>query len=132
MYASGIVILNGLYSVLSNQMFQLAMHCGMNVRISISTLVYRKALHLSQTALGETAPGKVVNLLSNDVSRFDYASMFLNAIWESPIITIMITSLVWLEIGVVGIIGVLTVLSVVPFMSEILRYTLSLLHFPLK
>lgn len=119
MYAGGIVTLNGLYAVLSNQIFQLSLHCGMAVRVSVSTLVYRKALHLSQTALGETAPGKVVNLLSNDVSRFDYASMFLNALWESPIIAIIITALVWLEIGLVGMIGIVTVLSIVPFMSEI-------------
>lgn len=56
-----------------------------------------QSLRLSQTALGETAPGKVVNLLSNDVSRFDMISLLLNTLWTAPVLSIIVTCLLWRE-----------------------------------
>lgn len=76
-----------------------------------------QALRLSQTALGETAPGKVVNLLSNDVNRFDWVTMFLNSMWTAPLLTLIVGILLWIEIGVAGMIGIVIVFIVVPIQS---------------
>lgn len=70
-------------------------------------------LRLSQTALGETASGKVVNLLSNDVSRFDMMSLCLNVLWTAPVLTTIVAYLLWLEIGVSGLAGIVVILAVV-------------------
>lgn len=40
---------------------------------------------MSQVSVGEVAGGKLVNLLSNDVARFDYGFMFLHYLWVVPI-----------------------------------------------
>lgn len=77
-----------------------------------------KALRLSQTALGETASGKVTNLLSNDVNRFDQASYFLNSLWISPLLTIIIGCLLWNEVGIAGIVGIVVILTIVPVLSK--------------
>lgn len=87
------------------------------------SLIYRKALRLSQTALGETSPGKMVNLLSNDVCRIDWALYFYNFIWISPLLTVIVTFLVWFHIGLAGLIGIVVVLTTVPMLSK------RLLHF---
>ncbi|XP_018579794.1 probable multidrug resistance-associated protein lethal(2)03659 isoform X2 [Anoplophora glabripennis] len=58
---------------------------GMRVRIACCSLVYRKLLKLSQASLGQTAAGQLVNLLSNDVQRFDQASIYLHYIWLMPL-----------------------------------------------
>lgn len=93
----------------------------MKARVAVTSLIYRKALRLSQTALGETSTGKLVNLLSNDVNRFDWATLFVNALWASPILTIIVACLVWIEVKFAGLIGISVVLSIVPFLSKILK-----------
>ncbi|XP_055304324.1 ATP-binding cassette subfamily C member 4-like [Sitodiplosis mosellana] len=117
LYASGILILNAINTILFNQFFLISSHNGMKTRVAVCSLIYRKALRLSQTALGETAPGKVVNLLSNDVNRFDWVTMFLNSMWTAPLLTLIVGALLWAEIGVAGLIGILIVFIVVPIQS---------------
>lgn len=60
----------------------------------------------------------MVNLLSNDVTRFDYASMLLNSMWTAPLLTIIVAILLWIEIGIPGIIGIMIVFVVVPIQSK--------------
>lgn len=89
---------------------------AMRVRVAISSLIYRKALRLSQKALTETAPGKLVNLLSNDLNRFQ-TFVFLHPLWISPMVAIIGTYLLWREIQWAGIIGVAVILFFTPIQS---------------
>lgn len=116
-YASGILLLNGLYALFGNHSQHIAFHNGMKVRIAICSLIYRKALRLSHTALGETSAGKVVNLLSNDVNRFDWATFFVNTLWVAPLLTFIAGCLMWSKVGVAGLVGILVVFSIVPMLS---------------
>lgn len=77
-------------------------------------LYFSQALRLSKTALGETTVGQIVNLLSNDVNRFDTVVIFLNYLWIGPLQTILVTYFLWQEIGVSSIIGVAILLMVIP------------------
>lgn len=74
-----------------------------------------QALRLSKTALGKTTAGEVVNLLSNDVNRFDSVVIFLNYLWIGPLQTIVIMYFLWQEIGAVSIVGVGLLLLIIPF-----------------
>lgn len=121
LYAVAIVVLTGINAILVNQFFVLAMHNGMKVRVSVCSIIYRKSLRLSQTALGQTAPGKVVNLLSNDVNRFDIVSLFLNAMWTAPLLALISGYLLWVEVGWAGMIGIAVVFVVVPIQSKFAR-----------
>ncbi|XP_055306876.1 ATP-binding cassette sub-family C member 4-like [Sitodiplosis mosellana] len=116
-YAVGILTLNALNAILSNHIMFISFHYGLKVRVAVCSLIYRKSLRLSQTALGETAPGKVANLLSNDVNRFDQFSYFLNSLWISPLLTVIVGCLLWHEVGVAGIFGIAVVLTIVPILS---------------
>lgn len=77
-----------------------------------------QVLRLSQTALGATASGKVVNLLSNDVSRFDMMTLLLNTLWTAPVLSIIVTILLWREIGGAGLAGIFVILIVVIIQSK--------------
>lgn len=80
--------------------------------------LFEQSLRLSQAALGETSPGKIVNLLSNDVSRFELLSLCLNGMWLSPLITIVIAGLLWNDIGFAGLIGIAIIFIVVTIQSK--------------
>lgn len=122
-YAGGIVAMNGLSALVINQFFIGGFHNGMKVRVAVCSIIYRKALRLSQTALGETAIGKVVNLLSNDVNRFDLVSMFIHSMWTAPLMSIIVGYLLFIEVGWAGMIGIAMVFIVVPIQCEYIYTT---------
>lgn len=95
-----------------------AFHNGMKLRVAVCSVIYRKALRLSRTALGDTAPGKVVNLLSNDVSRFDIVSIFVHSMWTAPLLAVIVGILLWNEIQWAGLVGIAVVFFVVPIQCE--------------
>lgn len=81
--------------------------------------LFMQALRLSHKALNETAPGKIVNLLSNDVNRFDAILNVLHPLWASPLMTIVASYILWVETRWAGMIGLFVVLLIVPIQSEL-------------
>ncbi|KAL0104958.1 hypothetical protein PUN28_016534 [Cardiocondyla obscurior] len=116
-YGAGICIATGMYVISGNQTIFGAYHVGAKVRVAVCSVVYRKALRLSKTALGETAPGKVVNLVANDVNRFDYVSILIHYMWSAPLSTLIVAYILYQEVGFAGLIGIAAVFVVVPFQS---------------
>lgn len=88
------------------------------VRAAVCGLMYKKSLRLSQTALHDTSPGKFVNLLSNDVGRFQLVSYSMHSLWVSPIITALALYFLWLEIQWAAVFGSIVIFTVVPLQSE--------------
>lgn len=84
--------------------------------------IISQILRLSKSAQGKTAAGQVVNLLSNDVNRFDFVTLYLHFVWITPIQTLVITYFIWEAVGWSALIGVLAIfLQTVPVQSKFLR-----------
>ncbi|KAL7292212.1 hypothetical protein TKK_0014165 [Trichogramma kaykai] len=98
----------------TNHVLFMAAHLGGRIRVAVCSLVYRKALKLSKTALGETAPGKIVNLVANDVNRFEWVMTFIHIMWSGPISTIIVAYILYSEAGYAGLIGIAVLMSTVP------------------
>jgi hypothetical protein len=64
------------------------LNLGLKIRIAACSLIYRKSLRLSKSALINTTSGQVVNLLSNDVGRFELITMFCHYLWVGPVETL--------------------------------------------
>lgn len=116
-YAGLILGLSIVGAICVNQFMVKSFFNGMKVRLATCSLIYRKALKLSNTALGNTSVGKVVNLLSNDVSRFDIVSVFIHSMWIAPLLTIIVGVLLYREVGYAGLIGMLVIAIVTPIQS---------------
>ncbi|XP_060851388.1 probable multidrug resistance-associated protein lethal(2)03659 [Rhopalosiphum padi] len=113
-YASGL-LLNMLANILLFHYSQMEMgHLGMKIRVACCSAIYKKALRLSKTSLGKTTIGQVVNLLSNDVNRFDIAFIFIHFLWVGPLQTIVVTYFLWQELGVSSLVGVAIFLVFIP------------------
>ncbi|XP_011635936.1 probable multidrug resistance-associated protein lethal(2)03659 isoform X3 [Pogonomyrmex barbatus] len=116
-YGAGICITIGMNVISGNQAIFDAFHVGAKVRIAVCSVVYRKALRLSKTALGETAPGKVVNLMANDVNRFDLVSILIHHMWSAPLSTLIVAYILYQNVGYAGLIGIVAIFIVVPIQS---------------
>lgn len=115
---AGAVILCSALTVLSVHPFMLSqLHVGMKLRVAMCSMIYRKALKLSKTALGDTTAGQVVNLLSNDVGRLDLSVIFLHYLWVGPVETIVVTYLMYREIELSSLVGVAFMLLFIPLQA---------------
>ncbi|XP_043334219.1 ATP-binding cassette sub-family C member 4-like isoform X1 [Cervus canadensis] len=99
-YAAALSACVLMWAVLHHLYFYHVQCVGMRLRVAVCHMIYRKALRLSSSAMGKTTTGQIVNLLSNDVSRFDQVMMFLHYLWVGPLQCIAVTTLLWMEIGI--------------------------------
>ncbi|XP_061402316.1 probable multidrug resistance-associated protein lethal(2)03659 [Musca vetustissima] len=114
LYALG-VILASIGSVVFMHPTMLGIvHSGMKVRVAICSMIYRKALRLSKTAMVNTTSGQMVNLISNDVGRLDTSVIHMHFIWIGPLEIILVTFFIYKEIGLSALIGVIVMLLFVP------------------
>jgi len=119
-YAVGVILCSALNVFVIHPYTIGMLHMGMKVRVACCSLIYRKTLKLTKTALGETTIGQAVNLLSNDVNRFDISIIFLHYLWLGPLETIIMTYVMYdvIDVGVSSIIGVAFLLMFIPLQGE--------------
>lgn len=57
------------------------------------SIFFLQALRISSQAMSESSAGLVVNLMANDVNRFDNGLIFMHYLWIGPVETVVITFL---------------------------------------
>ncbi|KYN28009.1 Multidrug resistance-associated protein 4 [Trachymyrmex cornetzi] len=112
-YITFLVITNVIAIMLLHHTLLQSLHVGMRIRIACSSLLYRKLLRLNTAAMNQTGTGQIMNLLSNDVIRFDQLTMFLNYIWIMPFTTVIIGTIMWQKVGISCLVGIGTLLIIV-------------------
>lgn len=117
-YAAGLILCSFFNVIFAHGLMLANLELGMKMRVSACSAIYRKSLRLSKSALINTTSGQVVNLLSNDVSRFELIAMFCHYLWIGPIETVVVGVLMYLEIGVSAIAGIIFLLLFIPFQCK--------------
>ncbi|XP_077866447.1 ATP-binding cassette sub-family C member 4-like [Saccoglossus kowalevskii] len=84
--------LNTVFLQINNFQFR---RISMQMKAACCSLVYRKALRLSNKALDETTTGHIVNIISNDINKLDHLFRFVHYLWASPLIFAFIFVLIW-------------------------------------
>ncbi|KAF7274137.1 hypothetical protein GWI33_013181 [Rhynchophorus ferrugineus] len=102
-------------TMLIHHYFFYAYHLGQKIRSATSSLVYRKAIKLSRSALGETTIGQMVNLISNDVARFELCTANLHDLWMGPVELVVVLVLLYQYVGYSALPGTGLLLCFIPF-----------------
>ncbi|XP_044316419.1 probable multidrug resistance-associated protein lethal(2)03659 [Drosophila rhopaloa] len=113
-YAVGLILSSLIFMIILHPANFGIHHCCFKMRVALTSMIYRKALRLSKRALGDTMSGHVVNLISNDIARLDNCAFYGHYLWLAPLQTLLITFLMYREIGIAAVFGVAFMLLLVP------------------
>ncbi|XP_029521276.2 ATP-binding cassette sub-family C member 4-like isoform X1 [Oncorhynchus nerka] len=116
-YAAGISLSTVALTVLQIHYYYHVQRTGMKIRVAMCHMIYKKALCLSSAAMGETTTGQMVNLLSNDVNKFDEVTNNLHYLWIAPLQAVVVIILLWYEIGPSCLAGVAVLLFLLPLQT---------------
>ncbi|XP_031216906.1 multidrug resistance-associated protein 4 [Mastomys coucha] len=116
-YAAVLSLCTLILAILHHLYFYHVQCTGMRLRVAMCHMIYRKALRLSNSAMGKTTTGQIVNLLSNDVNKFDQVTIFLHFLWAGPLQAIAVTILLWVEIGISCLAGMAVLVILLPLQS---------------
>ncbi|XP_033343952.1 multidrug resistance-associated protein 4-like isoform X1 [Bombus vosnesenskii] len=105
-YASAVILIVLCGALITHHSMLGLMEVGMRVRIACSSLMYRKILRLSRSSTNVTTPGQIINIMSNDVARFEQLFIALHYIWILPIQGALITFMIWESVGIASLAGV--------------------------
>ncbi|XP_056156902.1 ATP-binding cassette sub-family C member 4-like [Lampris incognitus] len=116
-YAAGMSLSTIGLAVLHHLYFYYVQRTGMKIRVAMCHMIYRKALSLSNAAIRKTTTGQIVNLLSNDVNKFDEVTIFLHFLWVGPLQAAVVVGLLWLEIGPSCLAGMVVLIILMPMQT---------------
>ncbi|XP_067134899.1 ATP-binding cassette subfamily C member 4-like [Centruroides vittatus] len=87
---------------------------AMKLKIAFCTLIYRKAISLSPSSLERSNVGQMVNLLANDVGKFQNKVTFFSLVFTSPFFIITSIAILWKYYGWTILIGFLVIFLFLP------------------
>ncbi|XP_039769128.1 cystic fibrosis transmembrane conductance regulator isoform X1 [Ornithorhynchus anatinus] len=70
-------------------------HIGMQMRIALFSLIYKKTLKLSSRVLDKISTGQLVSLLSNNLNKFDEGLALAHFVWIAPLQVMLLMGLLW-------------------------------------
>ncbi|XP_072242554.1 cystic fibrosis transmembrane conductance regulator [Leuresthes tenuis] len=90
-------------------------HLGMQIRIALFSLIYKKTLKLSSRVLDKISTGQLVSLMSAHLNKLDESLGLAHFIWITPLQCILCVGLIWELIEVNGFCGLaaLTLLGII-------------------
>lgn len=91
-------------------MFQM----GMKIRLGCCAMLYQKALRVTKSTAMDGFDGRLINLMSNDVSKFDVGLSLVYDLWKGPLELFVLGYFIYQEIGYAGLVGIGCLISFIP------------------
>ncbi|XP_053174870.1 cystic fibrosis transmembrane conductance regulator [Scomber japonicus] len=90
-------------------------HLGMQIRIALFSLIYKKTLKLSSKVLDKISTGQLVSLMSAHLNKLDESLGLAHFVWITPLQCILCVGLIWELIEVNGFcaLAALTLLGII-------------------
>ncbi|KAG0029018.1 Multidrug resistance-associated protein 1 [Podila clonocystis] len=121
----GVILAFGLFfcsiivTVLNAQVMALSFDLGIEIRTALMSLVYRKALRLSNAAKQKSSAGEITNYMSVDAERWSTGMMFLPTLISLPVEIALATWSLYNLIGWSIFVGLGTVILMLPIHSRL-------------
>ncbi|TPX36898.1 hypothetical protein SeMB42_g06982 [Synchytrium endobioticum] len=109
--ATGLSLCVITHGVIHHVEFFLTMRAGMQLRVAMIAVIYTKCLRLYQNC---ATSGLIVNLVSNDVQRFEDAAPLAHFVWIGPFQALMVLYFAWAQISWAALIGLAVIFAFMP------------------
>ncbi|EDV27234.1 uncharacterized protein TRIADDRAFT_23227, partial [Trichoplax adhaerens] len=100
-----------------------AYRVGSQLRTVLSAAVYRKTLNLSSGAVSQITIGRIVNILANDMLKFNDVTKYLHYLWIGTLVGIAMIVVLWLQVGFAAlgvIIALIFILALKTYIASLL------------
>ena len=115
--ASGIVITSIMLQVSRHYGLFLTATLGNKIRTAVSTMLYKKLLKMSSSSCKEADVGQILNIIANDLTRFEDLASDIHAIPLAPIITVMVIIFTYQLIRESCFVGLAVILLFMPIQA---------------
>lgn len=126
LFGLGLFIASILQAMISQQMFFRNSRLGMRVRNGLSSALYQHLLTTNTAALHGTTAAQMINLVSNDVGKFEELSMFVHTPFLATLEALAAFGLIAWLIGLPTLFGCAVLIALVPiqliFSRQFSRY----------
>ncbi|KAL3285858.1 hypothetical protein HHI36_000378 [Cryptolaemus montrouzieri] len=101
-----LISINGLRTILFAHFKLCCQGTALKIRASCGGLIRAKVLKLSKSSSQDKAAENILNLISNDLNRFDTYSYYVHYIWVTPVCLLSILYLLYYDAGIPGLVGI--------------------------
>jgi ABC-type multidrug transport system fused ATPase/permease subunit len=109
-------------TIVHHQFFFRGMNAGFLQRQALVASVHAKMLRVNAAVVSAVSPGHIVNLVSNDVRRFDDAVPFWIFVWAGPLEAAIVLGMVAAVVGpAAAFAGMGVLLCVIPLQASLAR-----------
>ncbi|XP_055381053.1 probable multidrug resistance-associated protein lethal(2)03659 [Condylostylus longicornis] len=106
LYATGVVLSSLLRGITLHPFQFYSSQIAIKIRLALSGLIYSKILKISTTTMNDGLSSRAINILSNDLSKFDLLLFLIRDIWQGPIEALFLCYIAYQQVGISAIIGV--------------------------
>lgn len=117
-YATGIAVSFASYALIYSPLTLYTYKMNCKARVACGGLIYRKALRILKSSTKEGQTGKIINLLSNDVRKFDEAFVLFHDLFRGPLEVVSFLIVIYMEIGIAAFVGMGFLLCFVPLQCK--------------
>lgn len=94
---------------------------GGKIRVACGGLIYQKSLRIFKSSAQSVQTGTIVNLLANDVKKFDEAILLAIGLWCAPLEIVSFFIITYLEVGVSALAGIGFLMCFIPLQCKFKR-----------